>query len=274
MHNVFQFSSLSAFSAMPSRTPRHEKIIQLIRENGFMPIDELARVLDVTPQTIRRDINQLCEENVLRRYHGGAALGSSIENEDYFSRKNKLQTEKAHIADLIAAHIPDNASLFMSIGATIEAVALALVKSHKNLSIITNNIHVAAIMSSRSDYTVMITSGVVRAVDGGITGVATIDFINQFKVDYAVLGAASIEADGSLLDFDYKEVSVMQAMMANARVRYLAVDRSKSGRNALVRMGDVTEFHTLFTDAEPSAAMSKKLAEHGVKWYLADKEDD
>ena len=259
---------------MLNRTPRHEKIIQLIRESGFMPIDELARVLDVTPQTIRRDINQLCEENILRRYHGGASLGSSVENEDYFSRKNKLQSEKAHIADVIAAHIPDNASLFMSIGTTIEAVALALVKSHKNLSIITNNIHVASIVSSRSDYTVMITSGVVRAVDGGITGVATIDFINQFKVDYAVLGASSVEQDGSLLDFDYKEVSVMQAMMKNARIRYLAVDHSKLGRNALVRMGDITEFHALFTDEEPSAALGKKLADHGVKWYLADKEDE
>ena len=259
---------------MLNRTPRHEKIIQLIRESGFMPIDELARVLDVTPQTIRRDINQLCEEYIFRRYHCGASLGSSVENEDYFSRKNKLQSEKAHIADVIAAHIPDNASLFMSIGTTIEAVALALVKSHKNLSIITNNIHVASIVSSRSDYTVMITSGVVRAIDGGITGVATIDFINQFKVDYAVLGASSVEQDGSLLDFDYKEVSVMQAMMKNARIRYLAVDHSKLGRNALVRMGDITEFHALFTDEEPSAALGKKLADHGVKWYLADKEDE
>lgn len=259
---------------MPNRTPRHEKIIALIRESGFMPIDELARVLDVTPQTVRRDINQLCEENLLRRYHGGAALGSSIENEDYFSRKNKLQSEKSHIADLIAEHIPDNASLFMSIGTTIEAVALALIKNHKNLSIITNNIHVASIISSRSDYTVMITSGVVRAIDGGITGVATIDFINQFKVDYAVLGAASIEPDGSLLDFDYKEVSVMQSMMHNARFRYLAVDHTKFGRNALVRMGSITEFHALFTDEEPTPAINKKLIDHGVKWYLADKEEE
>lgn len=153
-------------------------------------------------------------------------------------------------------------------------MALALIKNHKNLCIITNNIHVASIVSSRTDYTVMITSGVVRPVDGGITGVATIDFINQFKVDYAVLGASSIEPDGSLLDFDYKEVSVMQAMMANARHRYLAVDHSKFGRNALVRMGDITEFHALFTDEQPSESMCKKLHDAGVRWYLADKEDE
>lgn len=255
-----------------SRPPRHDKIIRLIRESGFMPIDALARALSVTPQTIRRDLNQLCAEGLLRRYHGGAALGSGLESEDFFARKNKLQDEKAHIADLIAAHIPDHASLFISIGPALEAVALALVKNHKNLSIITNNIHAASIVSARSDYTVMITSGVVRAADGGVTGVATLDFINQFKVDYAVLSAASMEADGSLLDFDYKEVSVMQAMMANARTRYLAVDRSQFGRRALVRMGDISEFDAVFTDDPLPEPLNRKLADHGIRWYLADKE--
>ena len=128
-----------------------------------MPIEELARILAVTPQTIRRDINQLCEDNLLRRYHGGAALGSSVENEDYFARKGKLQNEKAHIADLIASSIPDHASLFMSIGTTIEVVAQALVAPHKGLRVITNNIHVASTMSANPDFNVLITSGVVRA---------------------------------------------------------------------------------------------------------------
>ncbi|MFC3532712.1 DeoR/GlpR family DNA-binding transcription regulator [Vogesella facilis] len=253
-----------------SRSPRHDKILQLVRENGFMPIEELARLLDVTPQTIRRDINQLCEANLLRRYHGGAALGNSVENEDYFSRKGKLQSEKAHIADMIAENIPDHASLFMSIGTTIEAVAQALTATHKGLRVITNNIHVASIMSANPDFTVMITSGVVRASDGGITGVATLDFINQFKVDYAVIGVSGIETDGSLLDFDYREVRVAQAMMNNARHRFLAADHSKFGRNALVRMGHISEFNAIFTDAMPPESLKKLLEDHGVRMYLAD----
>ncbi|MGL6071279.1 MAG: DeoR family transcriptional regulator, partial [Craterilacuibacter sp.] len=110
---------------------------------------------------------------------------------------------------------------------------------------------------------------VVRASDGGITGVATLDFINQFKVDYAVIGAAGIESDGSLLDFDYREVRVAQAMMANARHLFLAVDHSKFGRNALVRMGHISEFHAVFTDAVPPAALSKMLQEHNVDLQLA-----
>ena len=239
-----------------------------------MPVEALASELDVTPQTIRRDIGELCADGLLQRYHGGATLGDAALNDTYLLQKKRQQNEKAHIADLIAAEIPDGSSLFMSIGATIEAVAAALIKNHRNLRIITNNIHVAALASGRSDYTVIITSGVVRPVDGGITGVATVDFINQFKADYAILGSSSIEADGSLLDFDYKEVSVMQAMMANARHCYLAVDHSKFGRNALVRIGDVTEFHALFTDEPPSAGLCKKLDDAGVRWHLAAKEGE
>lgn len=256
---------------MPPRIKRHERIIELVKQNGYMPIEGLARELDVTPQTIRRDINQLCEENLLRRHHGGATLGDVQDNDDYLLQKNKAQNEKAHIADLIAAQIPDGASLFLSIGTTIEAVAMALVKNRKNLRIITNNIHVASIVSGRTDYTVIITSGVVRPVDGGVTGVATVDFINQFKVDYAVLSAASVEQDGSLLDFDYKEVCVMQAMMANARTRYLAFDHSKAGRTALVRMGNITEFDTVFTDEDPPASLRKQLDDAGIGCHVAAK---
>ena len=254
-----------------SRLPRHDRILQLVRENGFMPIEELARLLDVTPQTIRRDINQLCEADLLRRYHGGAALGNSVENEDYFARKGKLQSEKAHIADMLVEHIPDHASLFMSIGTTVEAAAMALTGSHKGLRVITNNIHVASIMSANPDFTVMITSGTVRASDGGITGVATLDFINQFKVDYAILGVSGVETDGSLLDFDYREVRVAQAMMANARHSYLIADHSKFGRNALVRMGHISEFNALFTDERPPEAIMKQMEEHGIRMFLAER---
>ncbi len=259
---------------MSLSSPRHEKIVSLIRENGFMSIEELAKLLEVTPQTIRRDINQLCEEKVLRRYHGGATLDSTVENEDYFYRKNKLQSEKAHIAELIAEHIPDDASLFLSIGTSVEAVAMALTRSRKNLCIITNNIHVASIVSSRPDYTIMITSGVVRASDGGITGVATLDFINQFKVDYAIIGVAAIETDGSLLDFDYKEVCVIQAMMENARLKYLVADHSKFGRNALVRIGHITDFNSVFTDHAPSDSLRNRMDAAGVRYYLAEASQD
>ena len=111
----------------------------------------------------------------------------------------------------------------------------------------------------------------VRPVDGGITGVATVDFINQFKADYAILGSSSIEADGSLLDFDFKEVSVMQAMMQNARTRYLSVEHNQTGRTALVRVAAITEFDKVFSDRPLPAAVEKQLQDGGIPFYSAER---
>src|SRR3546814_9132811 len=109
---------------------RQEQIIALVRERGFVAIEALADHFDVTPQTIRRDINQLCDLGLLRRYHGRAGLPSSVENLAYQPRQALPQQEKAPIARVLAAEIPDNASLFINIGSTTAPVANALV-DHK-----------------------------------------------------------------------------------------------------------------------------------------------
>ena len=249
---------------MKYKIQRHERVIALLQECRFMSVEQLAETLGVTPQTIRRDIHVLENAGRLKRYHGGASVDRAADEMPQ-NRNPQYHHEKKAIAQLICDHIPDNASLFISIGTTMEAVAAELVRRRKNLKIITNNIHVASLTSARKDYCVIITSGVVRPLDGGITGVATVDFINQFKVDYAVMSTHGVENDGSLLDYDYKEVSVMHAMMANARVCFLGVDHSKFQSHALVRLGNISDFDKVFTDRPVAEEMQNILANAGVE---------
>ncbi|MDQ5888499.1 MAG: hypothetical protein RL695_2569 [Pseudomonadota bacterium] len=251
------------------RQPRHERIIQLVKQHGYMSIDALAKELDVTPQTIRRDINMLAEEDILRRYHGGAGLGSnSVQNEDYAKRKVWNQQEKDRIAALVAEHIPNNSSLFMNIGTTVESVARSLL-DHSGLKIITNNLNVASIFSGHEEFEVTIAGGTVRQRDGGIIGEATIDFIRQFKVDYAVMGISGIDDDGTLLDFDYREVRVAQAMIEHARKIFLVADHSKIGRNAVVKLGHISQVTAMFTDIQPPESLMQQIEAAGVQLYLA-----
>ncbi len=100
--------------------PRQQQILELVRERGYVSIEEMATLFVVTPQTIRRDINQLAEANLLRRYHGGAAYDSSVENTAYAMRAYQMRDEKQRIGEAIAAQIPDHASLFINIGTTTE----------------------------------------------------------------------------------------------------------------------------------------------------------
>ena len=98
------------------------------------------------------------------------------------------------------------------------------------------------------DFKVILAGGEVRNRDGGIVGEATLDFIKQFRLDFGILGISGIDYDGSLLDFDYHEVRVKQAIIENSRSIYLAVDHTKFGRNAMVNLGNISELDMLITD--------------------------
>ena len=253
---------------MSAQDERRAEILDLVRRQGFASIEALAQHFTVTPQTIRRDINELCRSADLQRYHGGAGLPSSVENLAYTARQVLCPEEKRRIARALAGHIPDNASLFINIGTTTEAVAQALM-DHAGLRVITNNLNVANIMSRNPDFEVIIAGGMVRSRDQGIVGEATIDLINQFKVDFAIIGISGIDEDGTLLDFDYREVRVAQAIIDNARQVYLGADHTKFGRTAMVRLGDIAQIDALFTDKAPPARLKRRLKEAGVALHVA-----
>jgi DeoR family glycerol-3-phosphate regulon repressor len=247
---------------------RHAKIRKMVQAQGFVTIETLAQAFSVTPQTIRRDINTLSKKGHVCRYHGGAALPTSTENVAYNERKVLCLREKQKIAQLIAQHIPDNASLFINIGTTTEAIARALV-NHKRLRVITNNLNVASIMSANEHFEVIVAGGLVRHRDQGIIGEATIDFISQFKVDYGIIGISGIDIDGTLLDFDYREVRAARAIIDNSRSVFLAADHTKFGRNAMVRLGGIAEIDGLFTDKRPPAGLAEVIAASEVALYVA-----
>lgn len=247
---------------------RTDQILDLAARQGYVSIEGLARHFAVTPQTIRRDINRLCADGLLERHHGGAVVRSSTHNVDYLARKSIGSSAKEAIGRLVARHVPNGASLFINIGTTTEAVAKALT-GHERLSVITNNLNVAAFLTSTTDFEVIVAGGLVRNRDGGIVGEATIDFINQFKVDYGIIGISGIDTDGTLLDFDYREVRVAQAIVRNARTVFLAADHSKFGRSALVRLGHIGEVAALFTDQPPPPPLSDVLAAHDVAIHVA-----
>jgi len=247
---------------------RHAKIHELIQTKGYVTIESLAQAFNVTPQTIRRDINTLSEKGLINRYHGGAGISSSTENVAYFERKILCHKEKKLIAAMVARKIPNNSSLFINIGTTTEEIAKALC-DHQRLKVITNNLNVASILSGNDNFEVIVAGGLVRPRDCGIIGPLTIDFIQQFRVDYGIIGISGIDLDGTLLDFDYREVRASRAIIDNSRKVFLAADHTKFGRNAMVRLGSIAEIDGLFTDKPPPTVMSDVFKAADVQLYVA-----
>jgi len=243
--------------------PRQSEIVERARHKGRVLVEELAAAFSVSPQTVRKDLNELCEKGVLTRIHGGAVLPTSTHNVQYEQRRQIAAAEKRLIGKAAAGLIPDDASLFINIGTTTEAVSEALLERN-HLMVITNNINVANRMRPFPQFEVVIAGGVVRAADGGIIGEAAVDFIRQFKVDFAVIGTSAIDSDGALLDFDFREVKVAQAIMANARHVILVADRTKFERTAPVRIGHISQVDSFVTDRCEPAAIRRICADREV----------
>ena len=243
---------------------RRQEILAIARVQGRVSVEELAGRFSVTPQTIRKDLNELCDQRLLSRVHGGALIASGVENIGYEARRFIAQDEKRAIGAAAAKIIPDNSSLFVNIGTTTEEVARALL-DHEGLLVITNNINVATILYRHPRIEVIVAGGPVRRSDGGIIGGAAVDFISQFKVDHAVIGASAIDEEGALLDFDYREVRVSQAIIGNARQVILVSDRLKFERSAPVRIGHISQVNVFVTDQMISAPVAELCRAHGVR---------
>lgn len=249
--------------------PRQAQLLEEVRARGAASVEALAERFGVTLQTVRRDVKLMAEAGLLARFHGGVRVPSSTtENIAYRQRQALNADGKQRIARAVARALPHGSSLLINLGTTTEAVARELMH-HKGLRVITNNLNVAAILSDNPDCEVIVAGGVVRSRDRGIVGEATVDFIRQFRVDIGLIGISGIEPDGSLRDFDYREVKVSRAILEQSREVWLATDHGKFNRPAMVELARLDQVDMLFTDAEPPAPFPALLAEAGVQCEVA-----
>ncbi|HOE40994.1 MAG TPA: DeoR/GlpR family DNA-binding transcription regulator [Rhodoferax sp.] len=249
--------------------PRQLTLLSVVQAQGSVTVEHLADQLGVTLQTVRRDVQRLADNGLLTRFHGGVrAPGSTVENIAHQQRENLNTAGKLRIARAVAAAVPNHCSLMLNIGTTTECIARALVR-HLGLRVITNNLNVATTLSANTNCEVIVVGGVVRGRDRGIVGEAAVDFIRQFKVDIAIIGISGIEPDGSLRDFDYREVKVTQTILTHARQIWLAADSSKFNRPAMVEVGKLSQIDRLFTDAPPPDPFPALLRDAQVDCELA-----
>ena len=242
---------------------RQNEILELARSEGRVLVEDLAQRFDVTLQTIRRDLGDLAEAGLLDRVHGGAVARTGMVNLGYEARRRMNAEAKAAIASACAAAIPDNASLILNLGTTTEAVAQALLH-HSNITVVTNNMNVANILLTNPGCEIMVAGGALRRSDGGLVGELTTQFFEQFKVDYAVIGASALDADGDLLDFDLAEVRVSRAILRQAREAFLVTDHSKLGRRAPARICSLSDVSRVFTDRPLPADLTQRCATWGT----------
>ncbi|WP_454916466.1 DeoR/GlpR family DNA-binding transcription regulator [Xanthobacter sediminis] len=245
-------------------TSRQHDIVDLARQGGFLSVEELAGHFSVTPQTIRRDINTLCDANLLRRRRGGAEYVEAPRvNLPYDSRRIIHPVAKQAIGALVASLIPSGASVSFGIGTTPEFVALAM-QGHEDLTVITNNLNVAMALSVTPSNRIILPGGAMRVPDRDVLGPHVEEMYRNYRVDFGVFGVGGIEPDGMLVDFDRAEVLARAAMLESCRRSILVADISKLGRPAPARGGHLSDIDMLVLDAPPPSPFEGLFEVDGI----------
>jgi DeoR family glycerol-3-phosphate regulon repressor len=253
--------------------PKERKayIIEKVRQENFASVENLSKIFNVSVQSIRKDINDLCKNGLLRRIYGGVEVPTSTDNTSYENRKVMHYDAKKSIAKEVAKLIPNNSSLFFSIGTTPEIIAKEL-KNHQDLKVFTNNINVALVCSHNPTFEVTLHGGKIRNKHLDILESGSEEFFNSFSVDFGIFGVGAIREDGSLLDFTKEEVLARESIVKNSKEVFLVADYSKFSRKAYIRGGDLKQITHFFCDQKPIENISKLLKEYKIKSIYTKKE--
>lgn len=249
---------------------RQQELLELIASSGAQQIDGLAHRFGLTTQSIRRDINVLCELGLARRLHGGVDLPVLPQNSPVNARSRLQSAAKQLIAERIASEIPDGSTVFLGIGTTVQATAVAL-RDHHSLIAVTNNLDVALVLGDVPEIELHVTGGLWRANDRDVVGLESIRYFEKFHATHAVVGAGALSAATGALDFSHRDAQITTAILENSRLSYLAADVTKWDRPAAVRAAPFSSFSTFVTDHLPQdPAVHDALAASGIRVVVCD----
>jgi len=242
---------------------RQAHIAEMVRQADFIRVEDLSQRFQVTTQTIRRDLNLLCEQGFARRVRGGVQRIHTLGNIEYAWRQILNNEAKQTIAREVARHVPNGVSLAISIGTTPEIVSKALLE-HQHLRIFTNNLNIALLACTNPTFEVTVAGGRLRNENRDVMGIGMEALFGAYKVDIGIYGVAGVDDDGTLLDFYEEEVRARQMIRENSRSVFLVLDHSKFGRAAHVRGGRIDEATKIFCDKTPPSAILALIKKSGA----------
>lgn len=256
-------------------TERHELIATRVRDIGRVAVRQLARELDVTAETIRRDLDLLEDGGLLRRVHGGAVASgrSSIVERTLEERRTRDVDVKRRIADAAMRLIPDgfDGSVLLDAGTTTGALAERLRdrRGPRPLPVITNSVHIAATLAPSREVEVHQLGGRVRGITAAAVGSETVAAVERMRPDVAVIGTNGVSAAFGLSTPDEFEAAVKSAFVRAGRRVVVLADGSKLDDESLVRFAVLGEIDALVTDQTPDGALAVALDDAGVEVMVA-----
>jgi DeoR/GlpR family transcriptional regulator of sugar metabolism len=235
-------------------TERQQEIVRLITENGSVLVEELAKELNVSTMTIRRDLEHLDEKGVVERCHGGAVAKNEV---TYEQKQSSNQKEKMALAKIAAALVKEGDTVYLDAGTTTYEVA-KLLANIEDLMVVTNDLEIARLLRN-TQVELMLCGGYVQKSTGSMLGYYATAMMENFRFDIGFFGAASIDDEFCVLTPTVDKAFLKQQLARQCQEAYLVVDDSKFHKEGTTKVyhlsaltGVITN-HQLTKDEEKSA---------------------
>jgi len=244
---------------------RQHEILASVRSRGACSIVELADQLNVSDETIRRNIKPLVREGLVEKVHGGIVLSQKQEPEPPFEKRMNERIEaKQTISALVAGIIGNGDSIMLDTGSTTAYVARAL-GGHRDLSVVTNCTEIARTLAREPSNRVHLCGGALRADDWATFGSAAIEFVRQFHVDYAILSIGGVTDSGSFMDYHLEEAEFSRAAIGQAKKTIVVADHGKFGNPSFIKVCGFGQVDTVVVDRPLPASFLAGFREAGVE---------
>ncbi|MDR7126781.1 DeoR/GlpR family DNA-binding transcription regulator [Pseudotabrizicola sp. 4114] len=248
-------------------TPRHGAILKLLEERGPLSVAALADTLEVSSETLRRDVRALADAGAVVRVHGAVGLAGQVGEAPFHRRMRENAGPKQAIARAMAAQIADGDSLMLDTGTTTSFLARELL-GHRRLTVVTNSSDIARTLATVNGNRVFMAGGELRGDSGASLGASALAFIRAFAVEHAIISAGAVDASG-VMDFDLQEAEFARAVLACGARRVVVTDASKFGRRGFIRVSGFDVVDEIVTDSAPPPDLAAALALAGTRVLLA-----
>lgn len=243
---------------------RQQRILTLAQADGRVEVAALAAQFDVTQETVRRDLDRLERQGLLRRVHGGAIPSSHLDFEPGLSQRDALaSSEKARIARAAVSLLPRQGTVLIDAGTSTARLAAALPEDCE-LTVVTNALPIATALASRRAVTVHLVGGRVRGRTLATVDTWALQILAGLNVDVAVLGTNGISVERGLTTPDLAEAGVKAAMAAAGRRVVVLADSSKVGNDQFARFAELSDIDQVVTDAGINPADHTAFLDAGV----------
>jgi DeoR family transcriptional regulator, fructose operon transcriptional repressor len=249
---------------------RRTRILSSVEVKGTIKVVELARQLEVTEMTIRRDLIELEREGLVKRVHGGVISARGRSYEPTMLMRNTIHSEeKKRIGKRAAAMVNEGDCIGLDVGTTTIEVARNLV-GKRNLTIITPSLVIANLMANQPDIRLVLPGGIIRPGEVSMVGDLTLRAFDIFHMDLLFLGMGGIDSKAGMTEYNWEDTLVKQAMLKAAKEVVIVLDASKFERIATINVAPITAVNTMVTNQAPPPPLSEELEKAGVKVIIAE----